>query len=431
MSGRDIAEAALGRASTAIRGVTKAARIGRRILFLGDSITNGSSAGSSLRAYPAQVIEQMGSAAFAGLDRGSKVSGHPGERSDQMMSALAEELGAAEYDTLVTLQGTNDTGQWGQTDLFGRTIGIATFSANMLAQFRAAKEKGLALVVLTIPPRGNNAAPTATQLAAIELCNAWLRMVVPQFGTLVDVHKALVNATNTNNYISASYDSGDGIHPNGLGHWLMASQVVQALRSTTYRSRIIDGFTTLNLVSNPHFLTATTGWFEQPGGTGTAPTYSRIADTTGFLDTGNWLEMDFDGTASGGIRTYATAIASGWSVGDTLALIGKVQLLDTSADWQAKGPCGTGTAALSVRMTSGGANITGGPSPINSQGYLASTGVYNFGPFYEPFVVPNVPDLIIWCRLTVPTGSRYKMHLGEMGIINLTTSGLAAASFVI
>ena len=48
-------------------------------------------------------------------------------------------------------------------------------------------------------------------------------------------------------------------------------------------------------------------------GTGTTPSYSKIADTTGLLPAGQWEQMDFDGTASGGTRLLVTAPpALGW-----------------------------------------------------------------------------------------------------------------------
>lgn len=398
--------------------------LGRRVGFLGDSITNGSTAANINLAYVNQVIEQIGSASMAKVGAGSVQSGHPGFRSDQIAPFLASDIIAGNCDTLVTLQGTNDAKQ---------LVPLATYAANMLAQFRAAREAGLSLIVLTVPPRGTNSSPTSAEQALIASYNAWLRLVVPQYGTLVDIHKKLLNLTSGN--LNIAYDSGDGIHPNSLGHWIIAQLVVAALRATVARPFIMDDVTSFNLITNPFFVSDTVGWFEQPGGTGTAPTYSRPADTSSFLSTGNWLEMDFDGTSSGGIRTYASSITAGkWAVGDTVAITGKMQLLDTSGDWQSLGPGAAGTAFVNIKLVDGssGVALSTTPLPLTGLGYPVSAGLYNFGPFFETCVIPaGVTTLAVWAALKVPTGSHYKMHLGEIGVVNMTASGLASAPLAI
>lgn len=393
---------------------------GRRIGFLGDSIFNGSSAANSNQALANQTLEQVGSAAVAKIGAGSVLSGHPGFRSDQIAPFLGSDIIGGNCDVLVTLQGTNDTGQG---------VSVGTYAANMLAQFKQAKQAGLALVVLTIPPRGSNASPTAAQLSAIDQYNTWLRLVVPQYGTLVDIHKALFN--NSNGFLNAIYDSGDGIHPNSLGHWLIAQLTAAAIKTAVARPLLLNGLSTFNIVTNPYFLTGTAGWFEQPGGTGTVPVYTRPADTTAFLSSGNWLEMDFDGTALGGSRTYATAITTAaWSIGDTLAVTGKVQLVDVSGNWQTVGPGAAGTASVGLKVTNqGGATVSGSPLPQTGLGYPIGSSTYNFGPYFETFVVPaGTTSMNLWFTLGLPTGSHFKMHLGEIGVLNLTTSGFVSAA---
>lgn len=404
--------------ATRPRPSTAALLPGRRIGFLGTSITNGSSAADSWKSYPYQLIEMLGTASVAPIGAGSLVSGHPGATSTTIKSHLRTLLTGV--DIVVLEQGVNDAGQG---------VSLAVYAANMLEQFKACRAAGVQLVVLTIPPRGTNASPTAAQNLAIDMFNAWLRMAVPQFGTLIDIAAAMQNAAVSYNNLHSGFDSGDGTHPNSLGHWTMAYTIAAALRPLVRRPRVIGGFSAFNLVGNPYFFgNSSTGWFEQPGGSGAAPTYSFQADTSGQLGKGVWREMDFAPGAGSGGRTLATAIASGFAPGDVLAFTCKLQIMDVAGNWRAIGPgaAGTGFVSASIVNAGSGAAIAGAPSPLTSLGYPSAANQYDIGPTWQTFTAPeSITSYGLWFRNSLPTGANIKMRVGEVGLINLTAAGMA------
>lgn len=395
----------------------------RSFCFLGDSITYGNGATTiGYYDFVAQTIEMAGSGAVAYLGSGSIRSGHPGYRSDQIAPFLFSDcLSNSSVSDVVMLEGTNDSGQ---------LYTVQQFAAQMLAQFKAVKAAGKSLWVMTIPPRGSNASPTAQQMLLIEQYNTWLRMVVPEYGTLIDIHKALVNTSNGNYYVG-TYDSGDGVHPSNLGHRVIALQAVAALKAAgVTRACVIDDQSSLNLVSNGIFLSAQTGWFEQPGGTGTAPTYSLVADSSNFLCAGQWMQMDFAPGATSGSRIRAISLGNAgvsWSAGDVVALSLKVQINDVAGNWPTVGPGMAGTGSVRVGFADNtGTWVSATPYATLGIGYPAGTNLYNFGPSWLVFTLPATiaNPLALWVSVSLPSGAELQVRVGDVAVINLTTSGL-------
>lgn len=406
----------------AMLGLNSNALAGQKIGFLGDSITNRSTATPSLLSYVDQTLEMLGTANVRAFGDGSVLSGHPGATSATIAPFLQSDIIAAGCNILVTLQGTNDTGQG---------VALATYAANMIAQFKAARAAGMQLFVMTIPPRGSNSSPTATQLKAIEVFNAWLRLVVPFYGTLVDIHAQLVNNSNGTNYYIASYDSGDGIHPGNLGHRVIALALTKAMSAAgvTPRSSIISDQSALSLVTNGCFLSNLTGWYQQ-NLSGTAPAVNLVADTTGILKVGQWQEIDFAPGASSGFVTRGTslgALGTNYAIGDVLAVTAKVQIADVTGDWTSIGQGGAGTAVLKVGIAdNGGAFLSGVPIMTTGMGVPGGTNIYNYGLSFMKFTVPsnvNSP-LVLWVYLGLPANHEVKLRIGEIAVINLTQTGL-------
>lgn len=399
----------------------KSAVFGRRVLFLGDSITNRANAETAAGGFVDQALEMAGYG-YQQLGRGSTVAGYPGERSDQIAARLPALLAAAPYDVVHIMAGTNDVGQ-------GATM--VAYSTAMLSAFSLCRRRGIALMVSTIPPRHVNAAPTADQRKAQDAFNAWLRLVVPQYGTLCDSNVLLADPLT--GYMLGTYNS-DNIHPNSRGHRQLALPIAAALRANRAR-QILSGFSAFNVIANPYFGANATGWFEQPGGAGAAAAYSFVDDTTGVLAQGRWREMDLDGSAQGGAsnRTYATSLGNvgpseAIRTGDLVALCGKMQLIDSSGDWENYGPGGAGGGASisALLVTNAAVAMSGWDSPTQGLGYRSAVGQYDYE-FVRLAVIPAGPTgLSLWTRLTVPAGRHYKLRLGEMGLLNLTTSGLSA-----
>jgi lysophospholipase L1-like esterase len=401
--------------------------IGRRIAFLGDSITNGSAAqGGYTYFFTTQVTALMGTASVAPIGFGSTVYGNPGELTATIWPKIDQVI-AAGHDTLIYEAGTNDA---------RNLTPLSQFVANELALYKRCKEAGLALFRLTVPPLGPGTDyPSADQTKFVNLYNWWLRQVVPLYGTLIDVHDAMINRATTTPVAVSAYASGDGIHPNNLGHRIIAEQIVKALKSAT-RPVQIDAQSSLNLCTNGFFITDTAGWYEQPGGTGTALALSRQTDTSGFLQYGQWYEADIDASAAT-VRTLATTItSSGWAVGDVLAITAKVQVSDVSGTWAAKntGLGGDGTTNIQILPVNGsaGTTIPGWNGAFVGAGNAAGGGLYNFGPNLDTFVIPSgLTSLALWMRMTVPSGSHFKIRIGEVGVVNMTATGLATIPMAI
>jgi hypothetical protein len=302
----------------------------------------------------------------------------------------------------------------------------------MTAMIQQAKAAGLPVIICTVPPRGSSAAAALHQATAAE--NAWIHFYAPTLGCeIANTYAALVDPTT--GYLAAAYDSGDATHPNGLGHQKMAVEVAKAMKRVNARfayNLITSVLPSGNLISDPLCAGGTTqpaGWFEWPGGSGTAPTYSLVSDTSGVLPAGRWAQMDFDGTSSGGVRRLSSgSLSTGFSVGDTLALVCTTQIEDTSGTWQADVVAGTAAVVPTV-INQSGAAVSGLATYSRCAGVKNASGFYDIGPSFYPFVVPTgTTSMNMWHSLVVPTGKHYKMRVGCIGVLNLTTLGLAGSS---
>lgn len=315
------------------------------------------------------------------------------------------------------LVGTNDASQ---------SVPPATFISNVLRMVTTAMQRGLPVVVCTVPPRGS--AATAGIHNLINAYNLLLRLYQRDYGyELAEVHSALVDTTS--GYMLAAYDSGDTTHPNTLGHIKIGQPVAAAMRRAaklTNQYSIVQSVLPAGLLTTDPLNTRAapngTGWYEWPGGSGTAPVYSMVADAQGILTAGRWAQMAFDASSSGGTRRLATTVNSGFSSGDTVLICGRIQIEDLASRWEADVAAGTAQASVSIVNQSGvgitGASTFGG----RSSGIKNSSGYFDLGPFAVQFVVPaGTTQLIPWISVTLPTGANVKMRLAEFGLLNVTT----------
>lgn len=379
----------------------------RKVGFLGDSITHGSNAGAG-RRWIDQLSKILGSAA---ISADSFVeAGVPGDTSTGMLARYATDIRAAGVKFLYLLAGTNDVNQ---------SVPLATYAANMDAIYRNTLRDGIKLVVGTIPPMGASHVTPALRLA-IEQFNVWLNIWTSANGIpLARVWSALASGGGTD-YVGG-YDSGDGIHPNTLGHQQIALAFATAsagLFTTRYPIAYPGSFS--NLCADPLAAsggTKPTSWFEQPGGTGTAPTYSIVTDVTGRLQRGKWAQMDFDATASGGTRYYVCPISAGWSVGDTLAIFAKLLITDVAGNLLTNLQGDAPNANISIRLA--------------NQSFVLSTlmsapAVIQPGDILRAYTIPaGTTGLSLVMAVTLPTGCHAQAAMGEVGAYNATTLGLA------
>ena len=383
---------------------------GLRWGFLGDSITNGSTAGNIEYAYMMQAVAMAGGMVAR---RDSIESGVPGERADQMLARIDTLLDTG-IQGLVVLTGANDAGQ-------GRTV--SQYAADLTSIIRKAKGRGIPVIVCTPPPRV--AAEPATAHKLLQGYVAWINLIAPSLGAdIADVYSALVGADG---YLPAGM-AADTVHPNALGHYTMAVPVARAMQRVARKSAgIITAPNPLNAIADPlnaRALPTTSPWYEQPGGTGTAPTYSMVADASGVLPAGRWAEMAFDGTASGGTRRLAMPIGS-VTPGDKWLIAAHIQVEAVTGDWVA-GVTG-GTASVDpIPVNQSGAGLAG------SQPYYRCAGLphptiaktYTTSPLWTVTIPAGATSASLWLTVKVPTGMAIKARFGCEGAINLTANGL-------
>jgi lysophospholipase L1-like esterase len=384
--------------------------------FAGDSITNGSTASNSVYSYPAQSLMMVG-----GLNGrpDSIEAGTPGDTSTLLLARIDTTLNAYSLGGLVILIGTNDA---------GASVSASTFASNVTSIIAKAKAKGCPVVLCTVPPRASGASSTIHNL--IRAYNAWIRIFGAMYGCeIADVYAGLVDTTT--GYLTSGYDAGDGIHPNDLGHQKIAIEVAKAMKRLAVRTSPYGLVTSISggtgaLIADPlnARATVTTGWSELAGGTGTAPSYSFVNDTSGVLPAGRWAEMDFTGTSGGVRRLQSPTISSGFAVGDKLLLTAHLQVEDVSGTWLTDIPGSVNTTHVALNVVNQTPVSIAVPLQ-NCCGLVNSSGYYDYAPVMFPFTVPAaVTSMNLWLQAKVATGKHIKYRLGAVQITNLTTLGL-------
>lgn len=383
---------------------------GRSWGFLGDSITNRSSAAAG-RGYIDVLPWLVGTQHMALVAPNTPVTGAvvsrpagvPGETTAQMLTRT-DALIAQGINGMTLLGGTNDAGQ---------AVSTATFLANVDAIARKCRKAGIPLVVGTVPPR--SAATAASIRTSIAAYNLALRQWAPKNGVyLADTYSALADIATGS--LLAAYDV-DGTHPNTLGHYQLAAAFATAVKRVLLpQTPIVTAKSVTSLVSNPLFQAGSSGWYEQPGGTGTQPVFSTVADTTGRLPVGaQWREMDFDAVA-GGSRTLATQLTNGsWAPGDVLLVAASIDVIDV-AGYATAAKLDPATANFKLQTMNGGtptSNYSMPPLPV-APGEIAITHL----------VPAGQTDILLWFTCSLPTGAHAKFRISAVDVRNLTALGV-------
>lgn len=394
-------------------------RAGRKWLFGGDSVTNGSSASNFVYSYSRQACHMAGTL-YAASD--SIEGGTSGYTSTQLLAYLPTLLSTYTPDAVHLQIGTNDS---------GASVALSTYSANITAMAALVKAAGKQLTIGTVPPRGSGSAQLAASRPFIAAYNMWLRMWAPGAGVeLAEVHGALADPT-TGDYLS-TYDSGDGVHPNDAGHREIARVVSAAmLRATSsYRPSLVNAVSTLNLVVNPLMVTAGTDPTSSTSAvaSGTAPTRSIVADASGVLPAGQWAQVDLTAGATSAFGREFALSSGGWAVGDVLGLTGLMQVEDVtgSGAWDAAVAAGTASVSVSVINQAAAALRSWGD---RCAGRVLSAGIYNIGPFFTTLTIPvGTTGMTYRYQLNLPNGLHVKARFGCLGAFNLTTLGISGGS---
>jgi lysophospholipase L1-like esterase len=376
---------------------------GRVIGWAGASITNGSSSSNaSATSFRAAVAKISGSAR---VSNASINGGVAGERSDQIAARVPGILtSGAQVLVLGPDFGTNGAGA-------SRTL--AQFQADTISSVTAARAANVPVVICTTIPRGSSAGASVHTL--IQTYNLWLRAWAPtQNIPLAECWGAVVDRTT--GYLGATYDSGDGTHPNDAGHLAIAQAIAPVIAAliTLPPWPAQSPEPGIGLIANPLMDGAgssPTGWGDI-NGTFTGPTYA-IVNSTGSdgLPAGRWASMRLNGSGTGnsGFRNFGIGISSSkWAVGDKLLAVCYAKASDA------------GGAALKVQWLR---ESTAGISTIIDQALVS-----NPGPIYSLLTVPSgVTGLYLALTASATTAQDYTIYLGACQVYNLTALGLASA----
>jgi lysophospholipase L1-like esterase len=186
----------------------------RRFVVLGDSLSAWAFAPrsytpSTAGVWPA-VLDHMD--ADLVLVHNSAV---PGNTTAQMAARLNHDVFAYDPDVLFVLGGTNDV---------GKDWPVATTVANLRAIVRAAKARGIDVVLLTIPP---NNGIYRSELKRLVQTNVLLKRMAAQEGiTVADDYAALVSSSGR---LPNAYCARDHIHLTAHGEQALAQAVYRTL----------------------------------------------------------------------------------------------------------------------------------------------------------------------------------------------------------
>lgn len=384
-----------------------------KVGFLGDSITNGSTAGNVLYAFPQQTVYLCGGRIAI---EDSIEAGVSGENTAQMLARLPNLLSKG-IGALVLLCGTNDSGQ---------NVPVATWAAQVTKIAKMCARAGVKMVqVMPLPQKVGSPAATHTLLTGYRV---WLAQSAKALGITIAHAPQLTDPTT--GYLAATMGD-DNVHPTQLGHQWLAQAVAKAilgfLGTPMADSVVVGKAPWLGGVVDPLMTGTTTpaGSYEQPGGSGTAFTYTCIADTSGDLLAGKWWQADCDALANTSRSMVMGSSTLAFAVGDAALLHCKIQVDDVSGDWIANVLAGTANAVPC--LSSGGVNRH--TSYYKCPGIYRGNGMYSYDVyFYVPAVTHT--DFETRLQVSVPNGSHYRVRWGEVQIYNLTALGVNGATRV-
>ncbi|TXH15298.1 MAG: SGNH/GDSL hydrolase family protein [Hyphomicrobiaceae bacterium] len=167
-----------------------------RFAFVGDSITQG--------RFATTYADGFASIIRASYPTTTLIAGAPSATSGDWTSRIASVTMMTPRRAFIML-GTND---------IGIGVTLATWQSNMTTIINALEAAGSSVVLVSIPPRGYS--PVRTQF------NAWLQTLGRPY---IDIYTPLA----TGDALNATYDHGDGVHPNTAGHAVIASTIQAAI----------------------------------------------------------------------------------------------------------------------------------------------------------------------------------------------------------
>lgn len=360
---------------------------GARRLFVGDSITNGSSASSSANFF----VTKTGVIAGSEVNRPIR-EGFPGERADQLANRLPDLITTHAPEAVHFQAGTNDVAQ-------GRTV--VEFITAMDEALAACAAAGIPMTTGTVFARSSGFA-SHLQIAAYNL--ALRDWCVANDVPLADTFGAVADPLT--GYLRADFDAGDGTHPNNAGHLEIAHEVSRMIFSHARRKAFpVTSKQIGNLLPNPLQDSTLGGWSAKAG---VGPTGSWVPSSgEDDLTAGGWRQYTYDNTSGGSTLSYVVAQnidMTGVEAGDVFLLAAKVEIEGASG---------------SVQVSRGSVNVS---RPVDGFRDIPLSGML------MPYTV-QVADIgqtmSLGISMTVPVGETQTIRIGQMGVFNRTKLGLS------
>lgn len=191
---------------------------GGMILF-GDSLTAGTGAGPETMF--SVVLPRLLGSSYVNLAQTVSV-GVSGERIDQILTRMKAVLDANPQAATVVIESlANDANQGVETDV---ALGY------MSQAIQLAKRYVKRVLVYSVPPRRAPATYTNATRGLLRSYRAAAKAMADSLDVaFCDLDSVLADPTTGD--LRSSLDSGDGLHPNTAGHWLMANAGAAALRA--------------------------------------------------------------------------------------------------------------------------------------------------------------------------------------------------------
>lgn len=175
----------------------------RRIVFVGDSLTDGS-------AWPDWVVETLATNGTPGLRLFN--AGVAGNTSAQVYARLQADVLSLQPDLVVLCIGTNDV---------NTGVTLDAYRQNLAAIAKAVREQGARMLLLTPPAMGD-----AKRNETLHLVDGVIRDVAAQYGCAVtDVHAAFEHGLTEGKALLGP----DGVHHRIDGWRTMARSTLDAL----------------------------------------------------------------------------------------------------------------------------------------------------------------------------------------------------------
>ena len=319
-----------------------------------------------------------------------------GSNSGQVLSGLTANVVNRAPDRCIILAGSND---------YGDGLTVSQTRSNLTAIYDALEAAGIMPIMCSILPR------TGIPSASIAGINQWIAEQAYARGVpFLDFYSLFTDASTGN---PATGYTADGIHPTALGQRTIAAYVVEKLAPyyppATAPLPYHNGETT-NLVTNGLFLTdadsngRADNWATGIGSLGsyTTHTLTSVSGWAGSAQTITRTATDV------GAYQMSQNITTGWSPGDTIALMGRTSL---SVE--------TGAANASIYVIFGGHSPSKTVRPIHSAQTDLADGV-----FYVEHVIPiGTTTITVYFGFT--TTGYGTLKFGQLAVRNLTTLAVA------